>query len=227
MKKILILCLAVLLVPGVMAGCSQNEQPVQEQPLQEQPNVIVAKPLQDMVNQVNDQAQDVMDEAQTTAGKTVEAVQTKAAEVVGDMKEQLQDMGALADTLKTDMAADVPSTDTGLADLAKEIVPVPEIPDQAMTESLNQEVQDLAGAGEESLTTQLDSTLAGMDEKIVDTTTEVSQAFSGDGAAVAEGGVAVTEELVSVTEADMISADKVAETMDQTVAAVSAETTVE
>ncbi len=199
MKTILVLCLTVLLVPAIMAGCSQEGKPVQEQPMQEASNVVVAEPLRDMVTEVSDQAQTTAEAVQTTAEETVKVLETKAADVVGDLKEQWQNMSPLTETLTKDEAASIPSEAT-LTEIVEEIVPVPEIPEQEILETAVQQVEEAAGEGMDQITEPVDAALSELDTKVESMTTDVSESFAGDGAAMAEGGVEVTEEVLSVTE---------------------------
>ncbi len=199
MKTILVLCLTVLLLPGIMAGCSQQEQSVQEQPMQEASNVVVAEPLRDMVTEVSDQAQTTAEAVQTTAEETVQVLETKAADVVGDLKEQWQNMSPLTESLTKDEAASIPSEAT-LTEIVEEVVPVPEIPEQEIVETAVEQVEEAAGEGMDQITESLDSALSELGTNVEPSATDVSGSFAGDGAAMAEGGVAVTEEVLDVTE---------------------------
>lgn len=101
MRKTLILSFITVLVPGIMAGCSKSEKPVQQPPqeqleqegqppqeqllqrgpvheqlvqgqaLQQRPNVMSAKSLQDILSQADAQARKALEDARSRAGEAV------------------------------------------------------------------------------------------------------------------------------------------------------------
>lgn len=195
MKKIVILCLTIALLPALMLGCSKARQPVEEQPLQEQPNVVMQQPLQDMVTQAGDQAQKAVDETKSMAVEATEAVQAKAAEVASDWKGQLQDLNTQADTLKTDVASEIPSA--------------PEMPDQTAVGSVGQEVKDLAATQTEALLKEkLDSTVENLQSVVAEKVSDVLKTGSETESTAVEAGTAAADQVVTVTETSLAVADQ-------------------
>lgn len=154
MKKLFIIGLTALLIPGILAGCSKAEQAKPLPVVEDQAGVVLPAGSEEAV----DEARMIAEEIQTQSEEAVEALETPVEEV----EAQLAGLTALTENLKSE-------SQEALAALEEKMDQVPEMEEvieEVGMDVAEEAVEDLEEVIEDVDMDVAEEAVAGLEEKV-------------------------------------------------------------